>query len=182
MKKSLLLAALLAPIFSALCALPADAAGVVSSTSAVVVWPDYKAKPWVLTEKGPMGVLLLYSPKNNDFVLEPGKFSVRIGTVSWYFDAADLTVANLAVVEVNVLGNGPTFRRLMTREDDDIETQVMVKGKWTSLPRRSNLVFKVNDEESVITKNQMSGVVLTVISADGKVLLQLKLDNKNLKK
>lgn len=181
MKKSLLLAAMITVISAGLNVRTA-AAAVAASTSTVVVWPDYKVKPWVLNKEVPMGTLVLYSPKNNDFVLEPGKFSVRIGTVSWHFDSADLNDANLAVAEVSILGNGPTLRRLMTREDDDIDTQVMVKGKWVSLPRRSNLMFKVNDEESVITKNQMSGVTLTVISAEGKVLLQLKLDNKNLKK
>lgn len=181
MKKGLLLAAMLAVISAGLNVRPAGAA-VAASTSTAVAWPDYKAKPWVLNKEVPMVALALYSPKNNDFVLEPGKFNVRIGTVSWYFDSADPTAADLAVAEVNVLGNGPVVRRMLSREIDDVDTQVMMKGKWVSLPPRSNLLFKVTDEESVITKNQMSGVVLTVISADGKVLLELKLDNKNKKK
>lgn len=181
MKKSLLLAVLLAPIFSALYVPEAAATGVVSSTSAAVTWPDFKAKPWVLDHQAPMGTLVLYMPKGNSYVLEPGKFSVRIGTVSWYFDNADLNDANLAVAEVSILGNGPVFRRLMTREINDVDSQVMVKGKWVSLPPRSLLLFMVSDEESVITKNQMSSVVMKVLSADGKVLLQQKLDNKNQK-
>lgn len=182
MKKKFLLVALLASIFSVLCALPAAAASVVSSTNAAVVWPNYKAKPWGLDREAPMVAMLLYMPKGNSYVLQPGIFSVRIGTASWYFDNGDMNSANAAVVEVNVLGNGPVLRRMMTREIENVDTQVMLKGKWVSLPPRSQLQFEVNDEDSVILKNQMSGVTLTVLSEDGKVLLQLKLDNKEKKK
>lgn len=180
MKKSLLLAALLMPICSALCASPAEAAA--ASTSTAVLWPNYQVKPWVLNKQVPMGTLVLYAPKNNDYTLSPGKFEVRIGTVSWYFDNEDLDKADLAVAEVSILGNGPVLRRLMTREIPDVDTQVMVKGKWVSVPPQSNLIFRVADEESVITKNQMSGVTLTVLSPGGKVLLEVKLENKEKKK
>lgn len=180
MKKSLLLAALMAPIFSALFVAPAHA-GVVASTSSVLTWPDYHAKSWSLNNRSELPVLMLYAPKNNDHVIGDGQFRVRIGTVTQYFDAENPSKAKMMVLEGDILGNEAVVRQLHVPAGQ-LDFQFKVKGKWVSVPMGCAVRFTVVDADAVINKNTMTAVVVTVTDDDDKTVFEVRYDNKNLKK
>ncbi len=157
-------------------------AGASASTSTAVQWPEYHAKPWTLDKRtGDMTTLLAYAPKNNDFIVGTGKYEVRIGTVSWYFDAADEEHATTMIVEGNILGNGPTVRRMFVSRVGAVDFQIKVNGEWKSVPPNSSVQFIVVNEDQVITKNTMTGVIVRVTDENGEVVMESRFENKNKK-
>ncbi len=155
-----------------------ESAAATVSTNTAVEWPDYHSKSWKLIEQVPLTATVSHTIKNNDYVLGPGKYQVRIGTVTMYVDATE----SMQIDEGSVFGNGPVFRVMfMAGIPFPIDVQFNVNGKWTSIPKRSRLApIAVIDEEALITKNTLVGVIMTIINEDGAVVLKLKLmNNKN---
>ena len=181
MKKNLFLIVILTVAFFSL-NISAAAATIVTSTSTAVAWPDYHVKPWVLNKQIPMAATVSHKLKNNDLVLGEGKYDVRIGTISYYFDATDPDKATMAVMEGDVLGNGPSVRRMFLVDVGAIDFQINVNGKWKSVPPGCSVKFSVIDEDLVISKNIMTGVVVTVADDEGKVVMQVVFKNKDKKK
>lgn len=159
--------------------------GVSASTSTTVVWPDYHMQPWNLAKQVLMIKSISHTLNGNDYVVGPGKYDVIIGTASVYFDSVNLEQVKTGIMEMDILGNGPVFRLMSVFGRDGgmvIDSQVRVDGKWTSMPLGSSWFITVIDEDSVISKNTMAGIILTVKNADGEVFMNLKLDNKNKKR
>ena len=180
MKKSLLLAGMIALVCTGLNVRAADAS-VVASTSTVLAWPNYHAKPWTVNNKSELPALMLYAPKKNDHVIGDGQFRVRIGTVTQYFDSDSPATANMMVLEGDILGNEAVVRQLHV-PSGLLDFQFKVKGKWVSVPPGSSVLFKVVDANSVINKNLMTAVVVTVTDDEDKVVFEVRYNNKNLKK
>ena len=149
-----------------------------ASTNTAVGWPDYHAKPWVLGQQRPMTVTVPHGPKGNEYVVA---YQASIGFESWYFDNADPDQAKTAVIEGNILGNGPVVRKLFVADVGAIDFQINMNGIWKSVPP-ARVSFVLVDEDSAITKNTMAGAIVRVTDEDGKVLLEVRFYNKNKKK
>lgn len=181
MKKGIVVAALLCAGVVGMNAGSANA-GQSASTSTVVAWPDYHAKPWVpaMWEKGEKTVD--HPAKGNDYIT---KYAVLIGGTSVYADSENPETAKTVVAEVDILNNGPVIRQMSVIVSGmlvPVDFQIKLKDKWTSAPKGSRVSYVILDEDAVLTKNTLKGVTVTIKDPDGKVFAVLNLENKKKKK
>ncbi len=149
------------------------------STSTAVEWPDYHAKPWKVVRQADMLVGAEQPVVHSDFIVGPGRFLVRVGTKLLMLNDPDPRKATLQVVEIDLLGNGPSLRMLIDLEGRTVlDLQLKVNGSWWSVPDEDKVLLQLLDPNALFTKDQMTGVSATVTDPGGNTVRVVRYENK----
>ncbi|MBU6142244.1 hypothetical protein KGO95_04000 [Patescibacteria group bacterium] len=152
------------------------------STSTAVQWPDYHAKPWVVVRQADMLVGAEQPVAHSDFIVGPGRFLVRVGTKLLILDNPDPQKADMEVVEIDLLGNGPSLRMLIDRENRTVlDLQLKVNGSWWSVPNEDQVQLRLLDPNALFKNDQMAGVSATVVDPGGNTVKVVRYENKTKK-
>lgn len=135
------------------------------SQAAAPEWPDYSN--WPVTEKSPMILKVEGLPTH------VASLEVEVGTRTVRHD--NLENPTKRVVEVDLLGNGPTVRILQTKEGDQDFQLFTDDKKWISV-RPETVTTKFLHRERLLER--VTGLVHTAEPLAGGPRVEMRVENK----
>lgn len=113
--------------------------------------------------------------EGNDYVEGPGRYDVRIGTVTAYMDSEENPT--MKITDGNILGMGVVIRFMEVRGAGLVARQLKVGGVWRDIPANAAIRIDVPDAKKVVFNNELKKVILMIFD-DNKEVMRVVVENK----